>query len=777
MKKILSALLFSAILPFSAFSQAVSDWVFDDTTLPDVYISLDADSLSKVLADTNWYSNHEYPATFVFKRGVEADTVYDIGFRIRGNTSRSSDKKSFKVSFNTFVQGREYYGLDKMNLNGEHNDPSIIRSKLSWDIFRKFDVPASRANHVKLFINDVYYGLYINVEHIDDEFVEDRFGGEEGNLYKSLWPADLSYISENPKDYKWSPEWADRRVYDLKTNTELDDYSDISALISFLELSDEVEFENQIEDYINVDGVIRWMAIDILTGNWDNYWYNQNNYYLYFNKNDERFEFIPYDYDNTFGIDWIGPDWGTRDINNWGPDGGNRPLTNRILEVEEYKNRFHFYINKMIEEYFNEEVLFAEIDRLKAMTEAAAEADTFRTKDYGYGIGEYHASFTAALGGHVDYGLKPYITERVNSSLEQLNLLNITPIIKKVKTNFTFLNDEETLSIKATVLDDDNTVIVTAEIHTDETASVVLKDDGLGRDKEANDGVYTGTFVPGDYEGTISYFITATDPAEKTERFPKNPALQLYEQVGKSSSALVINELMASNSSTISDEGGAFADWLEIYNPTDNPVSMNGYFLSDNLTIKNKWAFPDTTIQAGGHLLVWIDDDEKEGPMHASFNLNKDGEDIGLFQQSGDTFLTVDAFNFGPQTTDVSFGRNGDGGEEFVLFDIPTPRAPNGLINSSEDEQSTPSEIQLFQNYPNPFNPTTTISFSIEKTSLVKLEVFSMDGRLIQTLANKPFNAGAYSVRFDASSLSSGIYFYRLSTESHAVSKRLVLIK
>ncbi|MBO6523329.1 MAG: CotH kinase family protein [Balneolaceae bacterium] len=775
MKKTFFIFLLTLVFFRIGFTQTSEEWVFDDTVLSEVYIIIEPDSLAEILDFDNRYSDYEYPATFVFVKGEERDTVENIGFRLRGNTSRDSQKKSFKVSFNTFVPGREYHGLDKMNLNGEHNDPSIIRSKLSWDIFENYDVPAPRANHVKLYINEEYFGLYINVEHIDNEFVQDRFEGDEGNLYKNLWPADLSYISENPNDYKWSPDWADRRVYDLKTNTEDDDYSDLASLISFLEHSDQTEFINQIEDYINVDGVLLWMAVDVLTGNWDNYWYNQNNYYLYFNTSDQRLEFIPYDYDNTFGIDWVGQDWGERDINNWGRD--DKPLTNRILEVTEYRNRLHFYINKIIEEYFNEEVLFGEIDRLKAMTETAAEADTFRTLDYDYGIAEYHASFNSALGGHVDYGLKPYITARVTSALEQLSVVNITPIIKKVKTNFTFFNDQETLTIKATLLDDNSELSVKAEVTIDVTTTIDLLDDGNGRDKEANDGIYTGTFIPGDYEGIISYFITATDPSAKTQRFPNNPDDVLEEQVGQSSSPLVINELMASNSSTIADEGGAFADWLEIYNPGDIPVSLNGYYLSDNLTRKDKWAFPDTTIAPNEYLLVWVDDDEKEGPLHASFNLSKDGEDIGLFELSGETFLTVDAFSFSEQQTDISYGRNGDGGEEFVLFDSPTPGGQNGLINSNESGQENPSEIQLLQNYPNPFNPSTNITFELEKTSNVKLEVFSVEGRLIQTLADSRYNSGAHSIRFDASSLSSGIYFYRLSSESQSITRRLVLIK
>lgn len=473
----------------------------------------------------------------------------------------------------------------------------------------------------------------------------------------------------------------------------------------------------------------------------------------------------------------MGPDWGTRDVNAWGPDGANRPLTNRILGIEEFKNRLNFYINKIIQDVFNEGVLFPEIDRLKALTETAAEEDIYRTLDYGFDIEAYHASFTSELGGHVKYGLKPYITTRVNSALEQVVLTNITPIITKVKTNFTFIENEETLTIKATVLDDDEIITVTAQVTTDQTTSVPLLDDGLGRDKVANDGVFTGTFSPLEYEGEISFYITAADPTEQIERFPKNPEVNLIEQVGQSDSPLVINELMASNSSTIADEGGAFADWLEIYNPSDAPISLNGYFLTDNLTIKNKWAFPDTIIEPESFLLIWVDDDEKEGPLHTSFNLSKTGEDIGLYLQSGDSYLTVDAFAFPELGTDFSYGRLGDGGNDFIIYDTPTPGASNGIINSNEDQKDSPQEIQLFQNYPNPFNPETTISFKLNEVSDIKLEVFTIEGRLVQTLVNSRYLSGVHSVRFDASSLSSGIYFYRLETKNQSLTKRLVLIK
>ena len=69
----------------------------------------------------------------LFTDAAGSSAVSDVGFRLRGNTSRTAAKKSFKVSFNSFNKKQTFYGLQKMNLNGEHNDASIARSKLFWE--------------------------------------------------------------------------------------------------------------------------------------------------------------------------------------------------------------------------------------------------------------------------------------------------------------------------------------------------------------------------------------------------------------------------------------------------------------------------------------------------------------------------------------------------------------------------------------------------------------------------------------------------------------------
>lgn len=92
-------------------------------------------------------------------------------------------------------------------------------------------------------------------------------------------------------------------------------------------------------------------------------------------------------------------------------------------------------------------------------------------------------------------------------------------------------------------------------------------------------------------------------------------------------------------------------------------------------------------------------------------------------------------------------------------------------------DSETPSWVNLHQNYPNPFNPTTQIPFELPETSHVHIEVFNMAGRRVATLVSGQVTAGSHSVDFDASSLSSGVYMYRLSTPEHILMRRMTLIK
>jgi hypothetical protein len=88
-----------------------------------------------------------------------------------------------------------------------------------------------------------------------------------------------------------------------------------------------------------------------------------------------------------------------------------------------------------------------------------------------------------------------------------------------------------------------------------------------------------------------------------------------------------------------------------------------------------------------------------------------------------------------------------------------------------------PSTYLLQQNYPNPFNPSTTISFSIPTSEFVTLKVYDVLGREIATLVNENLSAGSYSYNFDASNLTSGVYFYKLQAGKYSETKKMLLSK
>jgi hypothetical protein len=99
------------------------------------------------------------------------------------------------------------------------------------------------------------------------------------------------------------------------------------------------------------------------------------------------------------------------------------------------------------------------------------------------------------------------------------------------------------------------------------------------------------------------------------------------------------------------------------------------------------------------------------------------------------------------------------------------------IVGVGDDESQVPKEFSLEQNYPNPFNPSTKIAYSIVKESDVSLKIYDVMGREVAELVNGRQVSGAYSVEFDASSLASGTYFYKLTAGEFTSVKKMVLLK
>jgi hypothetical protein len=101
----------------------------------------------------------------------------------------------------------------------------------------------------------------------------------------------------------------------------------------------------------------------------------------------------------------------------------------------------------------------------------------------------------------------------------------------------------------------------------------------------------------------------------------------------------------------------------------------------------------------------------------------------------------------------------------------------NDMLNTSSEFTDQIYAFTLSQNYPNPFNPSTTIQFTLQKSAAIQLEVFSLNGIKIATLADGRYSDGVHSVRFDGSPFSTGVYFYKLDVEGRSSIKKMILIK
>jgi hypothetical protein len=170
-----------------------------------------------------------------------------------------------------------------------------------------------------------------------------------------------------------------------------------------------------------------------------------------------------------------------------------------------------------------------------------------------------------------------------------------------------------------------------------------------------------------------------------------------------------INEWMASNTRTLlnTNNNNLFDDWIELYNPTDLPADLTGYFLTDNLT--NKFQFPippGYIVPPHGFLLVWADNEPdlnntNDAALHVSFRLERGGEEIGLVAPDGSF---VDSVVFEPQFSDVSQGRYSDGANSAYFLSSPTPKAPNTIwinrhpvLNPIPDQTALVGQLFTYQ--------------------------------------------------------------------------------
>ncbi len=783
-------IVFSLLFSVNSFSQQDESWkLYDDSQVARVDITIDPAAI--VWLYQNVQSDSEFVASFHFQNAYINETVDSIGFRLRGNTSRNAQKKSFKVSFNSFISGREFYGVDKLNLNGEHNDPSIIRSKLCFDHYKTIGVTASRSNHVEVYINGQYYGLYISVEHIDDEFLNKNFADDSGNLWKCLYPADLNYLGNDPNTYKNLNDNG-RPAYELTTNESQADFTKLVRLISVLNNTPIASLADSLESVIVVPEVLKYFAMNILVGEWDDYWSLMNNYYLYHEPTKDIFHLIPYDYDNTFGIDWFNINWTNANPYNYPKVvNGNRPLAERLMQIAQYRNLYTHFLEFYSSNVYQLSNWQNRIDNLMSMISSSAMIDSFRTLDYGFDTNDFYNSYSATgySNQHVKYGLKQFVNLRNASLPAQLSYQTAKPIVYKIDFEPKNPGASDSIYIYASVFDNDGLTEVSIyyqEVGTSNTQIYPMIFSPISNTKIVEEADRWVGFIPPLGAGkTGKFFVYAKDTQNQVQFYPRKNAIEIKTpQIV--TDAIVVNEFMADNSTTIPDPNGEFDDWIELYNPTTNAITLTGKYLTDKKDNLTKYQFTQQNLMLNPneYLLIWCDEQQEQQGIHTNFKLSAGGEFIALVDADGIT--VIDSLSFGPQTTDISFGRFPDGTNNWSSL-FPTPGNPNSLT-SIEDEQLIPTVFSLSA-YPNPFNPSTSIRYTIPNVTLsevegfrVQLIIYDVLGNEIATLVNEVKPVGTYEVLWNGENnlgnkVSSGIYFVRIQANQQFQNLKLMLLK
>lgn len=166
-------------------TMAYESKLFDTDEIMDVDILMDEDDWQEML--DNAISEEYYSCDVV----INGKTFYSVGIRPKGNTSLSSiasdpdtDRYSFKLEFDHYIEGQSCYGLDKLILNNNYADATNMKEAIVYDMYQYLGVDASLYNYARISVNGDYWGVYLALEGVEDSFMLRNYGTQDGNLYK-----------------------------------------------------------------------------------------------------------------------------------------------------------------------------------------------------------------------------------------------------------------------------------------------------------------------------------------------------------------------------------------------------------------------------------------------------------------------------------------------------------------------------------------------------------------------------------------------------------------
>jgi hypothetical protein len=688
MKKIILLLLFPICIYAQEIynSQAVySDpmGLFEESIIRDLSIDFYDIDYNNFLIQS-WFDNTKLRKEATF----EMDGVYfdSVAVRYKGNStfyipwSVNNPKLPFNIDLNDYQSSQNIFGYDKIKLANSLFDPTMRKEITGFSVYREY-LPAPQANFINLNVNNNLLGLYVNTESINLDFMEKHFNEDDGVFFKCE-AQDLFGVESgslvSALDYRGTDSLDYYESYELKSEYGWEELIDMINT-----LNNDVE---NIEKYLNVDRVLWYLAVNTAILNTDTYnLVNIRNYYMYQTSNGQ-FQIIPWDVSESF-IGALYSWWG--DSQNlieaspyygYDPYVADRPLVYNLLSIDRYKENYDAHLRTVINQILNTNILFDKVNELGdlASQNAALDPNTFFGDGFDSNVTENYSFFNGTwntLGG-------------ILNTLEARSIfLNNHPVMESAVPNIEYVSqniispnagDEVIISTKITNIQDVELMITTQSDHFN-FISYAMNDMGIDGDLIAGDNIYS-IIIPFSEAGTyVQYYIRAGNN-DGVSLSPKKAEFEFYEYIvtyDVLSSDIVINELMASNNNTVSDEFGDYDDWIEIYNKGSQSIDLSNYHLSDDITNLEKYTFPSFILAPDDYFIVWADDDE-QGDGHASFKLSSSGDGIYL---SDENLNIIDGFTFGQQELDMAYARIPNGIGNFNIS-IPTFSYNNDQFSS-----------------------------------------------------------------------------------------------
>ncbi len=328
---------------------------------------------------------------------------YYVGIRYKGNSSLSAyssgvNKLPFRLEFEEFsddypeITGQTFYGFPALSMSSNYNDKSFMREKVACDLFREFNVPAPYSAFYEMYIDygdgPVYFGLYTGLEVVFETLLEKQFSSNSGNCYK---PED--------EGATFSEAWFNLSDFENKTlgGTGGDDIQSLYDILqSDTRTSNVEQWKSDLEAVLDVDGFLKWLAVNTTIQNWDTYGRMTHNYYLYHDPADDLIKWIPWDNNEAFEDGKMG---GALSFEFTSISDSEWPMIAYIHGVTEYENLFKGHIIDFITGAFESTKMQNQYAEMQSIIQSSVEAET---SDYSFinSISEFNSAISD-LDNHV----------------------------------------------------------------------------------------------------------------------------------------------------------------------------------------------------------------------------------------------------------------------------------------------------------------------------------------------------------------------------------------